>query len=98
MNNTITFPVKQLKLHNEPLMLAHENDLNGQKHRFYQTRNTTLGNSLHKLRHPRSDAVSLKTDGTGRSIPHTAGGHIVALMTKQGGRRDSLTGDDRRDK
>jgi len=31
-------------------------------------------------------------DGTGRSIPPTAGGHIVALMTRRGGRRDSNYG------
>jgi len=29
------------------------------------------------------------SDGTGRSIPPAAGGHIVALMTRRGGRRDS---------
>jgi len=30
-----------------------------------------------------------RDDGTGRSIPPAAGGHIVALMTRRGGRRDS---------
>jgi len=35
-----------------------------------------------------------RDDGTGRSIPPAAGGHIVALMTRWGGRRGSLTGDD----
>jgi len=29
----------------------------------------------------------LKTDGTGWSIPPAAGGYIVALMTRRGGRR-----------
>jgi len=31
----------------------------------------------------------LDNDGTGRSVPPAAGCHIIALMTRRGGRRDS---------
>ena len=86
---------------------------------------TQDGNSLDKLRHPRSvaylaeqvllnkqriwcggayldcyprisqwrrfTAVCLKTDGSGRSISPAAGGHIVTLMMRRGGRRVDRT-------
>jgi len=46
-----------------------------------------LGFSLHSG-YP-STVDRRHNDGTGRSISPAAGGHVVALMTRRGGRRDS---------
>jgi len=49
-----------------------------------------LNNTAHKnITHHKGLSKNRQDDGTGRSIPLAAGGHIVALKTRRGGRRDS---------
>jgi len=54
--------------------------------KVYILQSTKLMHWVHLLGLPKNRRDN---DGTGRRIPPTAGGHIVAPMTRRGRRRDS---------